>query len=233
MIRIELWSDFACPFCYIGKTRFETALNKFAHKDQVEVVYKAYQLNPYAPKEMKGTAAEEFAATHGMSVEDAIKRFKMFKANAKTAGLEYDYEKIQMTNTFDAHRVAKYANTVGKESEITSRFMKAYFSEGKNLANKGTLLELSQEVGLDPKGVEEVIDSDDFAHEVKAQMSESRDVGVQGVPFFVLNRKYAISGAQPEEYFSNALEFLWNEETKIQTLKEDSGNVCKDDSCDA
>lgn len=232
MIKIELWSDFACPFCYIGKTRFENALNKFAHKDVVEVVYKAYQLNPYAPKAMKGTTAEAFASSHGMTAEKAKERFKMFTEHAKTLGLQYNYDIIQMTNTFDAHRIAKYANTKGMESKVTTRFMKAYFSEGKNLADKLVLMELSKELGLNLSEVESVLDSELYASEVKAQMSESLDVGVQGVPFFVLNRKYAISGAQPEEYFSNALELVWKEESKLKTLGNGSGNVCNDESCE-
>jgi predicted DsbA family dithiol-disulfide isomerase len=232
MIKIELWSDFACPFCYIGKTRFDKALSKFKHRDQVEVIYKAYQLNPYAPKEMQGTAAEAFARSHGMSVETAKERFRMFVQNAETAGLEYNYDIIQMTNTFDAHRLAKYANTKGLEAEVTNRFMKAYFSEGMNLADKDVLLKLAKELNLDEKEVKEVLDTDVFGDEVKAQMSESREVGVQGVPFFVLDRKYAISGAQPEEYFSNALEILWNEQEKIQTLDSKSGQVCNDESCE-
>ena len=202
MIKIELWSDFACPFCYIGKTRFENALNKFEHKDHVEVIYKAYQLNPYAKKVMEGTAAEAFAASHNMSVDQANKRFEMFTTNAKTVGLVYRYDILQMTNTFDAHRVAKFANTKGLEPEVTSRFMKAYFSECKNLADPKTLSELAADVGLDPKDVANVLESDQFADEVKQQIAEAHQVGVQGVPFFVLDRKYGVSGAQEEAYFS-------------------------------
>ena len=134
-MKIELWSDFACPFCYIGKTRFENALAKFPHKEQVEVVYKAYQLNPNAPKVMKGSPAEAFAKGHRMTKDQALQRFEMFKNNAKTVGLEYNYDDIQMTNTFDAHRLAKWANQFSLEQEITSRFMKAYFTDGMNLAD--------------------------------------------------------------------------------------------------
>ena len=134
IMKIEIWSDFACPFCYIGKTRFEQALMNLKHKNKIEVVYKAYQLNPDAPLKMTKSAYETFAEGHGMTKEQAKQRFDMFTQNAKTVGLEYRYDIIQMTNTFDAHRLAKWANTFGKEELLTSRFMKAYFTEGKNLA---------------------------------------------------------------------------------------------------
>ncbi len=233
MIKIELWSDFACPFCYIGKTRFENALNKFEHKDQVQVIYKAYQLNPNAPKEMQGDAATAFASSHNMTKEQAKDRFDMFTKNAKTVGLEYNYDIIQMTNTFDAHRIAKYAYTVGKEAEVTARFMKAYFSEGLNLADPVTLLQLALEVGLDEKEVRAVLESDQYANNVKAQITEARLVGVQGVPFFVLDRKYGVSGAQEEEYFLQVLEYMWNEQQEINNLDGDSTtHVCTDETCE-
>lgn len=235
MIKIELWSDFGCPFCYIGKTRFDIALSEFEHKDQIEVIYKAYQLNPNAPLTMDQSAAETFAKGHRMSVEQAKERFQMFSENAKTVGLEYHYDIIQMTNTFDAHRVAKYANTKGKEAEVTTRFMKAYFTDGLNLADKDTLLKLATEVGLDEAEVKEVLDTDLFSDLVKEQMAESRTVGVQGVPFFVIDRKYAISGAQQLDYFKRSLDYIWAEHEKntIETLETESKtSYCTDESCE-
>jgi len=235
MIKIELWSDFSCPFCYVGKTRFEIALNEFEHKDQIEMIYKAYQLSPNAPLTMKGSTVEAYAKGHGMSVEKAKERFKMIIENGKTVGLDFHYDNIQMTNTFDAHRVAKYANTKGKEPEVTTRFMKAYFTDGLNLADKDTLLKLATEVGLNKKEVKEVLDTDLFSDLVKEQIAESRTVGVQGVPFFVIDRKYAISGAQPLDYFKRSLDYIWAEHEKnaIETLETESKtNYCTDESCE-
>lgn len=226
-MKIEIWSDFACPFCYIGKTRFEQALSQFEHKDQVEVVYKAYQLNPNAPKEMTKSAAVSFAEGHGMSESDAEQRFKMFVNNAKTAGLTYNYDIIQMTNTFDAHRLAKYANTKGLEDALTARLMKAYFTDGLNLADIQTLIQLGEEVGLEADEAKRVLENNTYADEVKAQINEGRQVGVQGVPFFVINRKYGVSGAQQTEYFLQALKQIWSEENPIQTIGE--GDTCHDD----
>lgn len=231
-MKIEIWSDFACPFCYIGKKRFEQALFDFKGKNQVEVIYKAYQLDPNAPKLMKKNAYETFASSHKMTVEEAKKRFDMFTENAKTVDLEFRYDKIQMTNTFDAHRLAKWANTFKKESEITARFMKAYFTEGYNLADHETLSKLAFDVGLNKDDALKIVSSNKFSKEVKDQINESRKVGVQGVPFFVLNRKYGISGAQQVEYFKNALDQIWKEEHPIETLgSQDASLSCDESEC--
>lgn len=230
-MKIEVWSDFACPFCYIGKTRFEQALNEFKQKNEVEVIYKAYQLNPNAPKQMVGDAVQTFAKSHGMSANDAKQRLKMFEQNAKSVGLTYNYDIIQMTNTFDAHRVAKYANQFGLEPKLTTRLMKAYFTDGKNVADKNTLIELSVEVGLNEEAVRKVIEENQFADQVKSEMMEARQVGVQGVPFFVINRKYGISGAQATDYFLQALKQIYEEEKPIQKLEADESASCSDDEC--
>lgn len=226
-MKIDIWSDFACPFCYIGKTRFDQALSLFEHKDQVDVNYKAYQLNPNAPKTAIKPPYETFAASHGMTLEDAKQRFKMFAENAKTVGLDYRYDIIQMTNTFDAHRVAKYANNKGLEEKLTTRLMKAYFTDGLNLADADTLIKLAAEVGLDEKEVSDLLDSDNYADDVNNQISEGRTLGVQGVPFFVINRKYGVSGAQQTDYFLQALRQIWTEENPLQSMGE--GEVCHDD----
>lgn len=231
-MNFEVWSDFACPFCYIGKKNFENALSKFKHKDQVNVVFKAYQLNPDAPKVMQGTAYESFAKGHNMSVSEAKQRFQMFTENAKKVGLVYNYDIIQMTNTFDAHRLAKWANTFGKEQILTDRLMKAYFTEGKNLSDWNTLVSLASECGLDNLSAQKVLENGEFAEEVLSQQREAREIGVQGVPFFVINRKYGVSGAQPEAYFQNAIEQIWKEDHPLETLDEsEEGPVCTDESC--
>jgi predicted DsbA family dithiol-disulfide isomerase len=233
-MKIELWSDFACPFCYIGKKRFEQALETFPHKDNVEVVLKAYQLDPNAPKTMTKSAAETFAKGHRMSVDQAKQRFDMFQTQAKTVGLTYNYDIIQMTNSFDAHRIAKWASKYGKEYELTGRLMKAYFTDGLNIADTDTLVKLVGEVGLKEDEARSVLESNQYADQVKAEINEGRQIGVQGVPFFVLNRKYGVSGAQPVEYFTQVLEKLWEEEKpKFETIDgADKGAVCNDETCE-
>ncbi|MBN2268922.1 MAG: DsbA family oxidoreductase [Acholeplasmataceae bacterium] len=231
-MKIEIWSDFACPFCYIGKTRFEQALSEFKHNDKVEVVYKAYQLNPNAPTKMVKDAYETFAEGHGMTKDQAKQRFDMFTQNAKSVGLEYRYDIIQMTNTFDAHRIAKWANKFNKEDAVTARFMKAYFTEGKNLADQATLVSLVEELGLNTQEASRILESKDYSDEVYNQIQEARQIGVQGVPFFVLNRKYGISGAQQKEYFTQALEQIWKEENPLEILQDqDDSQACDHDEC--
>jgi len=230
-MKIEVWSDFACPFCYIGKTRFEKALNQFEYKDQVEVVYKAYQLNPHAPKKMTESAAESFAKGHGMSVEQAKQRFEMFVTNAKSEGLTYNYDIIQMTNSFDAHRLAKWANQFGLEPKVTTLLMKAYFTDGKNIADINDLIDIAREAGLDEAKAKKMLESTDYADQVNQEITEARQVGVQGVPFFVINRKYGVSGAQATEYFLQALKQIYQEEKPIKKLDADESASCNDNEC--
>jgi len=231
-MKIELWSDFACPFCYIGKKRFEQALEKFPHKDQVEVVYKSYQLNPNAPKVMKGNPVESFAKGHRMSEDTAKQRFTMFKEQAKTVGLTYDYDNIQMTNSFDAHRLAKWANQFGKEQLLTDRLMKAYFTDGLNIADIDTLVAIAKELGLNESAALKVLQSKEYGNQVLDEINEGRQIGVQGVPFFVLDRKYGISGAQPVEHFTQALEQLYQESNPLEDISgATEGATCNDESC--
>jgi len=232
MIKIEVWSDFACPFCYIGKKRFDAALSKFEHKDQVELSFKAYQLNPTAPKEMTTSAAEAFAKGHRITVEQAKQKFDMFVTNAKSVGLDYNYDVIKMTNSFDAHRVAKWARQFDMEEEVTNRFMKAYFTDGLNIADHNVLVNLVNELKMDTKGLLSILESDAYKETVNNEIQEAREVGVRGVPFFVLNRKYGVSGAQPEEYFAEVLNTLWKEEKEIKPLKSTvKGHTCDDEGC--
>jgi predicted DsbA family dithiol-disulfide isomerase len=233
-MKIELWSDFACPFCYIGKKRFEQALEAFPHKDKVEVVLKAYQLDPNAPKTMTDSPAEAFAKGHRMSVEQAKQRFDMFQTQAKTVGLTYNYDIIQMTNSFDAHRLAKWSNQFGKEYELTGRLMKAYFTDGENIADLDTLVKIAGEVGLNQTEAKRMLQTDEYADQVRGEITEGQQIGVRGVPFFVLNRKYGVSGAQPVEYFQQVLEKLWEEEKpQFESIDGASdGAVCNDETCE-
>ena len=231
-MKIEVWSDFACPFCYIGKVRFEKALRNFPHKDKVQVVYKAYQLNPHAPKIMDGSAAENFAKSHHLTVKEAEERFARFTEAAKNEGITYRYDIMQMTKTYDAHRLAKWANKFGLEAELTTRLMKAYFTDGLNIADHDTLVFIAKGLGLDEEVARAVLSSSQYSHEVLEQQAEAKQIGVQGVPFFVLNQKYGVSGAQSEQYFLQVLNHLWEEE-KNKPLEEvsTSNEYCDDEGC--
>ncbi len=231
-MKIEIWSDFSCPFCYIGKKRFESALQKFEHSDEVDIVFKAYQLNPAAEKNMDGDAYNAFAKNHHMTLEEAKKRLDATTQNAKSVGLDFRYDLMQMTNTFDAHRLAKWANQFGLEQKLTDRLMKAYFTEGYNLSDVDTLVQLAVEVGLNGDEARKILVDTQYSNDVRHEINEAKRIGVQGVPFFVVNRKYGISGAQQEEYFLAALEQIWEEDHPQETLTaEEEAGFCTDESC--
>lgn len=232
MMKIEIWSDFACPFCYIGKTRFEKALKQFKHADQVEVSYKAYQLNPHAPVTMTGTAIENFSKSHQLSLADTEARFKKISESAAQEGLNFRFDIMQMTKTFDAHRLAKWAQKFQLESEFTTRAMKAYFIDGLNIADHETLAFIAQGIGLDSDVARAILKSNQYANQVLQQQAEARQIGIESVPFFVLNQKYAISGAQTEAYFLQVLNHLWSEaETEGPKSKTSTTEYCDDEGC--
>ncbi len=231
-MKIELWSDFACPFCYLGKKRFEKALTNFAHANEVEIVYKAYQLNPHAPLVMQGRAAESFAHDHNMSVAEVEERFKMFTNAALEEGLVYRYDIMQMTKTFDAHRLAKWARKFNLEAQLTDRLMKAYFTDGLNIADHETLSFIAKGIGLDSEVALAVLKSRQYANQVLEEIAEARSIGVQGVPFFVLNRKYGVSGAQSSEYFLQVLNQLWSEQLHEPPIeKATTTEYCDEEGC--
>jgi predicted DsbA family dithiol-disulfide isomerase len=237
MMKIEVWSDFVCPFCYIGKRRLEEALEQFPHKEDVEVIFKSFELDPNSERNSGKTIHEALASKYGTSIEQAKKMNENMGQQAAAVGLDFQFDNMIPTNTFDAHRLAKYAKNAGKAPEMTERLLKAYFTQSQHIGSHETLLKLAEEVGLDRNESEAVLRSSDFENEVRADEEEARNIGVQGVPFFVLNRKYAISGAQPLEVFTNALQKVWEEENaqpSLQTLTSEGsdGMTCSDDGCE-
>jgi len=234
---IEVWSDFVCPFCYIGKRRLEQALDVFPHKDKVEIQFKAFELDPNASRETTLTIHEAIAKKYGTSVEQAKKMNDNIVQQAKEVGLQFNYDKVKFTNTLDAHRLAKFAETKGNAAEMTERLLHAYFHDNIVLSDKKSLLQLAAELGLDQTETDLILKGDQFESEVRFDEQEAREIGVQGVPFFVINRKYAISGAQPKEVFLNALEQVWEEENQKQTLQplgktDQTAAVCNETGCD-
>lgn len=204
-MKIEIWSDYVCPFCYIGKRNFETALNLTGLQDKVEVVYKAYELAPDSPATTDKLMKVDLAEKYKISEDEAQGMLDNISIQAKTVGLNYDFDKIRAANTFAAHRLAKFAEQKNLGSKMTETLLHAYFIEAKQIGSEEVLLELAEEIGLDKEEVKHVLDSDLYIEDVKADITEAGQVGVKGVPFFVLNQKYAISGAQPPEAFAEAL----------------------------
>lgn len=205
-MKIEVWSDYVCPFCYIGKRRLEEAIESTGLGDKVEVVFKAYELDPNSPATSDKMMVEVLAEKYNTSVEEAKNMTDNVVEQAKTVDLAYDFENLRPANTFDAHRLAKLAEQEGLGAEAAEKLLKAYFVEAQQIGAHDVLLKLAEEVGISTARAKTVLESDEFAADVKSDIEEARQIGVQGVPFFVIDRKYAISGAQPAETFANALQ---------------------------
>lgn len=211
-MRIEVWSDYVCPFCYIGKRRLEEALESTGLKDKADVVFKAYQLDPDSPKVTDLKMHDVLSTKYNMSLDEAKKMTANIAAQAKEVGLTYDFENMRRANTFDAHRLVKLAETENLDAEMTEALLNAYFVEAKQIGNVEFLTQLGSRVGLASGRVREMLDSDEFSSDVQEDIEEAGQVGVKGVPFFVINRKYAISGAQPTATFAEALQKVAEEE---------------------
>ena len=205
-MKIEIWSDMMCPYCYIGKRRFEQALERFPHRDEVEIIWKSFQLNPDMRTNPDKSINEYLAEKKGWSMEHTRKLHERLTESARELGLHYDFDKAVVANSFDAHRLVQLAKTRGLGDAMEERLFKAYFSEGENIADHAALLQFGKDAGLGGDEIKKVLASDAFATEVRKDIDEARQIGVTGVPFFVLNRKYAVSGAQDPKVFLLALE---------------------------
>lgn len=233
-MRIDVWSDFGCPFCVIGKRKLENALARFSMKDKVEVVYRSYQLDPNA--ENRTLSNEQLAQEKGMNVEQLkAKQAQVANMIKKEAGLDVSYDQVTIANTFDGHRLVHYGAKANKGTELTERLFRAYLSQRMNIADLDVLVSLGSEAGLNEQDVAEMLKSDTYKDSVKADIAEARKLNISSVPAFVFNNKYIISGAQSEEVFINALNTIWEEESKFikTTIKEqsDGGNSCADGVC--
>jgi len=233
-MKIEIWSDVVCPFCYIGKRKLEEALNTFSHKDDVNIEFKAYELDPNAAPYTGQDFYESMAAKFG-SVEQAKQMTANIVQQAKSVGLDFHFDTMKPTNTFDAHRITKYAKEHGKDAAISEKLLYANFTESKEVGNHETLAEIAEDAGLNKDEALKVLqDKEAYRDEVNNDISEAKQFGIQGVPYFIINRKYAISGAQPTETFTQALEQVWEEENKItpiQDLSTDDDSACGPDGC--
>lgn len=208
---VEVWTDILCPWCYIGKREFENALSEFTHKDDVEVSFHSFELDPSAKKEYDKDIYDLLAEKYGTTREKSKAMHVNLEQRAKGVGLNYQFDILKPTNSFDAHRLIQYAATKGKQAEMIERLSAAYLTEGKHIGKSETLIELAKEVGLDAEEVKKIITSEDFGYEVRTDEQQASQFGISGVPYFVINRKYGISGAQPKEIFTEALENIWRE----------------------
>ena len=230
-MQVKIWSDVRCPFCYIGKKKFEAALEKFPHKDKVEIVWKSFQLDPSLKTDTGTTILEYFVKAKGVSEEQAREMFSGATQMAGEAGISMNMEKGILANSFNAHRLIQLAKTKELGNEIEEALFEIHFEKGKNIDDLTVLSELAASIGLNSEEVKKVLNSDAYAYEVKQDEMEARNIGVRGVPFFVLDDKYAISGAQPVEAFLQTLEKAW-EEKKMEPEISEGGSCATDGNCD-
>jgi predicted DsbA family dithiol-disulfide isomerase len=231
-MQIEIWSDVVCPFCYIGKRKLEKALEKFPFKDKVEIEWKSFQLNPDQKTNPSISTLEHLSQSKGWSMEQTREITSNVVNMAAAQGLDFDFENAVVANTRNAHRLIHLAKASGKGDAMKERLLRAYFTEGKNVDDFPTLISLGKEAGLEEEKIKVMLESDLFEQDVHQDIYESRQVGVRGVPFFVLDRKFGISGAQPDEVFDQTLEKAWTEFAKNNAVLDMTGNG-EGESCNA
>jgi len=220
---VEVWSDIMCPFCYIGKRNYEAALKQFTNNHEVEISWKSFQLDPEIRQEAghNVTVYQYLAERKGWSYGQSVKMHESVIQTARQAGLEYNFDKAVVANSFNAHRLIQMAKTKGWGDKAEERFFYAYFTEGKDLGNSGDLMELGLDIGLTEAEINEALTQDDFAYHVQQDIQEAQSLNIRAVPFFLFNRKYAISGAQPIESFLETLKksfHEWQNEQPLTTL---------------
>lgn len=208
-MRVDIWSDMVCPWCYIGKRRFETALAKFSHASAVEVVYHAFELDPRSPQIHDHTHVEYLTRRFRMPAAQAKQMIARVSQMAAEAGLDYRLEDARGGNSFDAHRVAHLAKLQGKQVALVERIMRGYFCEAASIGDHATLTTLAVEAGLAEAEVRDVLATDRYAADVRDDEHTAQEIGITGVPFYVLGGKVAMSGAQPVEVMLDALERAW------------------------
>ena len=215
-LTVEIWSDVVCPWCYIGKRRFEAALERFEHRDEITIMWRSFELDPEAAREQMGNAAERLAGKYGMTIERAQQLHAEMTERAAAEGLEYHLDVSRGGNTFDAHRMIHLAATYGHQADAQERLMRAYFTEGEDISVWDNLVRLMGEVGVDPVQAREALELDRFADDVREDENLAGRLGIQGVPFFVLDRRFGVSGAQPPELLLDALQRAWDEAVSVQ-----------------
>lgn len=204
-MQIEIWSDVICPWCYIGKRRFEQALAAFPERGQVEVIWRSFELDPGAPQQYSGTLIDLLAHKYGVSPEQAATMNARVTGIAQEAGLEYRLAQARPGNTFDAHRLLHYATAKGLGDRAAERVMQAYFSEGLPVGDRAALVKLAPEFGMNEAEAQALLQGDDYAKAVRADEERATALGITGVPFFAFDGKFGVSGAQPLEVFAQAL----------------------------
>jgi len=236
-MKIEVWSDIVCPFCYIGKRNMEAALKQFSESAVIELEWKSFQLDPELPKDTSYADTYQYLAQRkGLSIVQAKEMTAGVAMAGKKAGVELNFEKAIVANTWDAHRLVHLAQVANRGSVVKEALFHAHFTDGKDISDRNTLIALGKGARLEEAAVQAMLDGDQFAYEVAQDIQEARNLGIRGVPFFVFNRKYAVSGAQPPEVFLQTLEKSfaeWRKDNPQVPFEVNEGLSCKPDgNCD-
>ena len=208
-MQVEIWSDIACPWCYIGKRRFEAALATFPHRDQVEIVWRSYQLDPTLPDHYEGSELDYLSTRKGFPRSQVAQMFQHVSNQAAAVGLQYDFESLVVANSFTAHRLLQFAKQTGHGDALKEGLLSAHFEHGRDIGDIDTLIEIAVGIGLDETAIREVLSGDQFADAVRQDIADGQALGLRGVPFFVIDRAFGLSGAQPPETFTDALNQAW------------------------
>ncbi|RYG78710.1 DsbA family oxidoreductase [bacterium] len=225
-LAIDVWSDIACPWCYIGKRRLEVALDRVG-RDTVELRWHSFELDPTAPRESMGSHLELISKKYGASPADAQSMLDRVAGAAKGEGLDFHFDSSQPSNTFDAHRLLHFASEHGKQDALKERLFHAYFSEGARMGDKETLVRLATDVGLDAAAARAVVESEAHALDVRRDQEEAREIGIRGVPFFVFGGRLAVSGAESADVLEKAL----REASSMKPAVFEEGATCGPDGC--
>ncbi|MFD2145706.1 DsbA family oxidoreductase [Mucilaginibacter antarcticus] len=227
-MKIQIWSDVMCPFCYIGKRRFELALQQFEHKDAIEIEWKSFQLNPNLVTDTTININQYLADIKGITLDHAKQMNEQVTQMAAQVGLAYDFDRAIVANSFDAHRFAHLAKQNSLGNEVEEALFNAYFTQGKNISDHDTLAELGKQIGLDKAEVYHTLSGNKYAVNVQQDIAQAQQLGVRGVPFFVMDNKYGISGAQEVPTFVQTIEKAYTEwvaanpQTKPEVIEGDS-----------
>ncbi|MDB5258593.1 MAG: oxidoreductase [Chitinophagaceae bacterium] len=233
-MKVDIWSDIRCPFCYIGKRRFEEALSRFEHKNEVEVTWHSFELDPSMKTQPNKNPLEYLAEIKGQTLQWSEQMHDQLTGTAAAAGLTFNFAQCVVANSFDAHRLIQFAKTKSLGDQAKERLLRAYFTEGLNIHDHPTLLRLGIEIGLIQEEVDHVLQTNAFTEEVRNDEATAQRLGIRGVPFFVLDQKYGVSGAQMPDTFLDALQQAWKEKEKIDVVNSTAtdGDACGiDENC--
>ncbi len=230
-VKIEIWSDIACPWCSIGKRRFETALAGFPQRDQVEVEWKSFQLDPSLPEHYDGTELEYLSQRKGMAEAHVAQMFEHVKAQAAGEGLAYDFDTLTVANSHLGHELIHFAAQHGKQDQAKEALLKLHFEQGVDIGDVDALVEIAVGLGLDGAAARAALTDREFEADVDQDITEAHTLGIQGVPFFVIDRKYGVSGAQSPEVFSQTLNEAWKESHPLIMNGTADAEACGPDGC--